>query len=99
MTTATIDDVLETFDALGDDWEERFRYLISLGKDLPAMPEADKTEVNRVQGCQSQVWMTANVQPGTPPTVELTADADAFIVRGLVAILLMIYNGKTAQGI
>lgn len=98
MTTA-IDDVLETFDLLGDDWEERFRYLIGLGKNLAGLPENARTEANRVQGCQSQVWLTARVLPGAPPAIELAADADAFIVRGLVAILLLVYSGKTAQEI
>ena len=62
--TATIDELLETFDLLGDDWEERFRYIISLGKELPPMPDEAKTEENRVQGCQSQAWLIARDVPG-----------------------------------
>jgi cysteine desulfuration protein SufE len=95
----TLDDVIETFEALGDDWEERFRYIISLGKNLHGLPEADKTEANRVHGCQSQAWLVAKVLPGQPPRLELAADADAFIVRGLVAILLLAFSGKTAPEI
>lgn len=93
--TATIDELLETFDLLGDDWEERFRYIISLGKELPFMPEEAKTEENRVQGCQSQAWLIARTVPGSPPTLEFLADADAFIVRGLIAILLLAFSHRT----
>ena len=95
----TLDDVIETFDLLGDDWEERFRYIISLGKNLSGLPEADKTEANRVHGCQSQAWLVAKGIPGQPPRIDLAADADAFIVRGLVAILLLAFSGKPTQEI
>lgn len=95
----TVDDLLETFDLLGDEWEERFQYVIDLGKDLPEMPAADKVEKNKVQGCQSQVWMTARASAEQPPRLEISADADAFIVKGLVAILLVLYSGKTADEI
>ena len=97
--TATIDELLETFDLLGDDWEERFRYIISLGKELPAMPDEAKTEENRVQGCQSQAWLIARTVPGAPPTLEFLADADAFIVRGLIAILLLAFSHRTPREI
>src|ERR1700678_1031377 len=94
---ATIDDLLETFDLLGDDWEERFRYIISLGKELPAMPDEAKTEENRVQGCQRQAWLIARDLPDN--TLEFLADADAFIVRGLIAILLLAFSHRTAREI
>ena len=99
MTTTTIDDLLETFDLLGDDWEERFRYIIGLGKQLPDMPDEAKTEENRVQGCQSRAWLIAREEPTSPPTLEFLADSDAFIVRGLIAILLMVYSHRTTQEI
>ena len=95
--TATIDDLIETFDLLGDDWEERFRYLISLGKELPPMPEEAKTEENRVQGCQSQAWLIGRETPDQK--LEFLADADAFIVRGLIAILLLAFSGRTPREI
>ena len=95
----TVDDLLETFDLLGDEWEERFQYVIDLGKNLPDLPAADKVERNKVQGCQSQVWMTAHATADQPPRLEIAADADAFIVKGLVAILLLVYSGKTADEI
>ena len=97
--TETIDELLETFDLLGDDWEERFGYIISLGKELPPMPDEAKTEDNRVQGCQSQAWLIARTLPGPEPTLEFLADADAFIVRGLIAILLLAYSHHTPKQI
>lgn len=97
--TGSVDELVETFDLLGEDWEERFGYVIGLGRKLPGMPEEAKTEENRVQGCQSKAWLIARQQPGTTPKLEFLADADAFIVRGLIAILLLAYSGKTAEEI
>src|SRR6187200_2297616 len=96
--TATVDDLVETFDLLGDDWEERFSYVIGLGKQLPGLPEEAKTEENRVQGCQSKAWLIARQEPDAK-SIEFLADADAFIVRGLIAILLLAYSGKTPREI
>ncbi len=95
--TATIDDLIETFDLLGDDWEERFRYIISLGKELPSMPDEAKTEENRVQGCQSQAWLICREMP--EHKLEFLADADAFIVRGLIAILLRAFSHRSPEEI
>ena len=97
--TATVDELVETFDLLGEDWEERFRYVIGLGRQLPAMPEDAKTEDNRVQGCQSKAWLIARQKGNGTPTLEFLADADAFIVRGLIAILLLAYSNKTPREI
>ena len=100
--TQNVDELLETFDLLGDNWEERFRYIISLGKRLPPMPPEEMTEENRVQGCQSKAWLIAReerTQSGQPPRLEFLADADAFIVRGLIAILLLVYSHHTAKEI
>ena len=63
-----LDDIIETFEFL-DDWDDRFAYLIELGKKLPNLPESVKTEANKVHGCTSQVWMVSHVEPGTPPRV------------------------------
>jgi cysteine desulfuration protein SufE len=82
-------EILDTFDAL-DDGEDRYRYLIELGKELPGLPEAERTEERRVLGCQSRVWMKADVADGR---MHLAADSDAFIVRGLIAVLLALYDG------
>jgi len=92
--TTSIDELIENFEFLGD-WEQRFTYLIDLGKRLPPMPEEDRNESTRVHGCQATVYMKDHVLPTDPPTLELSACADAHIVNGLIAILMSIYNGRT----
>ncbi len=96
----SIDDIVENFTLL-DEWDDRYRYVIELGRELPAMPEADHTEANKVQGCASQVWLTSHIEHGGAggPVLIFQGDSDAHIVRGLVAILLALYSGKTAQDI
>jgi cysteine desulfuration protein SufE len=90
----TIDDLVDDFE-LFEDWEERYRYIVDLGKNLAPMDEADKTEANKVRGCMSQVWMTCRNDNGSPPVLTFTADSDAFIVKGLIAILMELYSGRT----
>jgi cysteine desulfuration protein SufE len=95
----TIDDIRADF-ALLDDWEDRYRYVIELGRGLPPLPEALRTEANKVRGCASQVWLATRAQaprPGAAPVLELQGDSDAHIVRGLVAILFALYRGKTPE--
>jgi len=82
--------------SLFDDWEERYRYLIDLGKNLPPMDARLKTGKNKVNGCVSQVWMVAGFREGR---LEFVADSDAHIVRGLIAILRAAYVGKTPEEI
>ena len=95
----SIDDLVEDFE-LFEDWEERYRYIVDLGKKLPPMPEEEKIEDNKVRGCMSQVWMTSQVDDSTEPsTLSFRADSDAFIVKGLIAILLELYSGRTPQEI
>jgi cysteine desulfuration protein SufE len=94
----TIPELIETFDALGD-WEAQCDYLIDLGYEIPDFPESARTEANRVHGCQSNVWLITETKPGPPPVIEIHADSDSMIVRGLIAVLLMAYSGKTAQEI
>jgi cysteine desulfuration protein SufE len=95
----SIDDLVEDFE-LFEDWEERYRYIVDLGKKLPPMPEEEKIEDNKVRGCMSQVWMTSQVDDSTnPSTLSFRADSDAFIVKGLIAILLELYSGRTPQEI
>ena len=96
----SIDDIVENFTLL-DEWDDRYRYVIELGRELPAMPEADHTEANKVQGCASQVWLTSRVERGGAdgPVLIFQGDSDAHIVRGLVAILLALYSGKSARDI
>jgi cysteine desulfuration protein SufE len=94
----TIDELVDEFDFLGD-WESKCEYLIDLGLDLPPLPAEARTEEHRVHGCQSNVWLVANVREGRPPTIEILADSDAMIVRGLIAVLLTLYSGRTPQEI
>jgi cysteine desulfuration protein SufE len=95
MAFMTIDDIRADFSLL-DDWEDRYRYLIELGRALPPLPEALRTEANKVRGCASQVWL-ASRSHGTPPVLALQGDSDAHIVRGLIAILFALFQGKTAH--
>lgn len=86
-----LDTIVADFEAL-EPGEERYRYLIDLGRGLPGLPDEAKTEANRVHGCQSQVWLRARVDGGR---LVLEADSDAFIVRGLVAILFAMFSDRT----
>lgn len=84
-----------------DDWEDRYRYLIELGRKLDPLPEAERNEENRVRGCVSQVWLATHVatSSGRPPVLTFRAESDAHIVRGLVALALAIYSGKRPDDI
>jgi len=94
----TIDELCLQFEQM-EDWDERYDYLIEMGQDLPDVPAALKRDEFKVQGCQSQVWLLAKPLPGEPPRIEITADSDSMIVRGIIAILLLCYSGKTADEI
>ncbi|SEQ82395.1 Cysteine desulfuration protein SufE [Solimonas aquatica] len=94
----TLDELAETFEFLGD-WEERYRYLIELGRKLPPLPEGAHNEANKVRGCMSQVWLTQEVLPGPPKTLEFRGDSDAHIVKGLIAVLLSLTSGRTPREI
>jgi cysteine desulfuration protein SufE len=96
----TIDEITENFSFL-DDWDDRYRYVIELGRSLPPFPEEARTEANKVQGCASQVWLTTTTQPDGAggPVMTFLADSDAHIVRGLIAILLAVYSEKPAHKI
>ncbi|WP_245764655.1 SufE family protein [Planctomicrobium piriforme] len=102
MSTAidmTIEELYEEFEFLGD-WEERCDFLIDLGFELPQLPDEAKIEANRVHGCQSNVWLVAELNETVdPPVVEFLANSDAMIVNGLIAVLETIYNGKTPEQI
>lgn len=87
-----IDEILENFELL-DEWEDRYRFVIDLGRQLPEFPESARTEENRVRGCTSRVWLVSALD-GEPPTLKLWGDSDAHIVRGLVYILLSLYSDK-----
>ena len=86
----------ETFEFF-DDWEDKYKFVIDLGRELPDMDVADKIEVNLIRGCQSQVWLTYQQAPDG--TLEFVIDSDAFIVRGLVSIVLLAFNAKRPEAI
>ena len=90
--------LVDTFEFL-DNWEDRYRLLIDLGRDLPEFPDDARIEANRVDGCTSNVWLVTNPSGDTPPRLHFKADSDAFIVKGLVAILMKAYSGKTPDEI
>jgi cysteine desulfuration protein SufE len=96
----SIDEILENFSVL-DEWDDRYRYVIELGRGLPPLPEDARNDTNKVQGCASQVWLSTRVEPnvGAGPVLEFIGDSDAHIVRGLIAILLALYSGKPARDI
>jgi cysteine desulfuration protein SufE len=96
----TIDEIIDNFSLL-DEWDDRYRYVIELGRTLAPISETARTDINKVQGCASQVWLVTTTKPdGTAgPTLTFVGDSDAHIVRGLIAILFALYSGKSAQDI
>jgi cysteine desulfuration protein SufE len=97
---ADIGDIIDNFSVL-DDWDDRYRYLIELGRELPPLAETAHNDANKVQGCASQVWLDTRVRPNGAggPVLTFAGDSDAHIVRGLIAILFAIYSGKAAKDI
>ncbi len=94
-----IDDIIDNFSLL-DEWDDRYRYVIELGRAMSPLPEPDRTEANKVQGCASQVWLaTKTCFDSGQPVLTFRGDSDAHIVRGLVAILLATVSSKTANEI
>jgi cysteine desulfuration protein SufE len=91
----TVEDLVDEFDLL-DDWEQRYRYLIDMGKALPALPDEERSEETRVKGCVSQVWL---IEERDGDKHIFRADSDAHIVRGLAALLLRLYSGRTGEEI
>ena len=95
----TIDQIIDDFELL-DDWEDRYRYVIELGKRLDPLPEAQKTDTNKVRGCASQVWLvTTRDDVNGHPVLHFSGDSDALIVRGLVAIAIALFDGKSGPEI
>ena len=92
MSTVSIDQIIADFDLL-DDWEDRYRYLIELGRNLPPLPDAERSDKNKVRGCASQVWLATHAGS----TMHFEGDSDALIVRGLVAIAIALFDGKTPE--
>ena len=92
---ASVDDIVENF-GFFDDWEDRYRYVIDLGRELAPFPEDLKTDANIVHGCQSKVWIAHELIEGR---LYFRLDSDALIVRGLIAILLAVFDGRTREEI
>ena len=99
-TPITIEELLETFEDL-QEWDERYGFLIELGAEVPAMEESLKNDSTKVDGCMSQVWMVADVETnGSGERVMgITADSDSMIVKGLIAVLLALFNGQTPAAV
>ncbi len=93
---AALDDLSAEFELLGD-WEERYRYVIDLGRELTPLSDAERSEANKVRGCASQVWLVS--EPQADGTIRFRGDSDAHIVRGLVAVLLRLFSGRRAADI
>jgi cysteine desulfuration protein SufE len=95
----TIDEIRDNF-ALLDEWDDRYRYVIELGRTLAPMPETEHSAANKVQGCASQVWLSKQIDRSDgEPHLKYLGDSDAHIVRGLIAILLTLYSGHTPKDI
>lgn len=97
---ADIEEILDNFSVL-DDWDDRYRYLIELGRELPPLPQAAHSEANKVHGCASQVWLDTHVRPNGAggPVLTFEGDSDAHIVRGLIAVLFAVFSGRSAKDI
>jgi cysteine desulfuration protein SufE len=92
----TLNDLAEEFDLLGD-WEERYRYVIELGRELAPLTDAERSDANKVRGCASQVWLVT--EPKGDGTLRFRGDSDAHIVRGLIAVLLRLFSGQSPRAI
>lgn len=95
-----IDEIIENFTLL-DEWDDRYRYLIELGRTLEPLPEAARNDANKVRGCASQVWLATDVKPNGAggPVLKFVGDSDAHIVRGLIAVLFALHSGQHARDI
>ncbi|HEY1473998.1 MAG TPA: SufE family protein [Pseudolabrys sp.] len=95
-----INEIVENFTLL-DQWDDRYRYVIELGRTLSPLPEGAYSEANKVRGCASQVWLLTHVKPdgAAGPSLTFDGDSDAHIVRGLIAIVIALYSGKRAKEI
>lgn len=89
-----IQEIIEDFELLGD-WDERYQYLVEVGERLPAMPSAEKTEANRVKECMSLVHVAPHPDESVPPRLRFAGDCDTAIIKGVVAILVRLFSGKT----
>ena len=99
-TMTTLDEIIDNFSLL-EEWDDRYRYVIELGRALSPLSDQDRTDANKVQGCASQVWLATTVRPNgqSGPALTFSGDSDAHIVRGLIAILFALYGDRSAEEI
>ena len=93
-----LDEIVDIFEILGD-WDQRYQYLVELGEKLSPMPEEYKTDENKVKGCMSQVWVKAWRDPEHPERIHYYGDCDTPIIKGVLALLIQLVDGKTAEEI
>lgn len=93
-----LDDMVETFDLLGD-WDQRYAYLVELGEKLPQLPEIHRTGENKVKGCMSQVWVKAYRDPADPTLIRFHGDCDTSIIKGVLALLIQLVAGRTSAAV
>ena len=99
MAQETFEDIVETFEFL-DDWEDRYRHVIDMGKAMAALDEAEKIETTRVHGCASQVWLVPELEgAGENAILHFRGESDAMIVRGLIAVLRALYDGLAVNDV
>jgi len=92
----SVDELVEAFD-LFDDWEERYAYLLDLARRLEPFPEDCRDEAHKVRGCMSQVWLEHHLEAGPPKRLHFRGDSDAHLVKGLIALLMELYNDRTPE--
>ncbi|MCH2169107.1 MAG: SufE family protein [Oceanicola sp.] len=99
MPSDAFEEIVDTF-AFLDDWEDRYRHVIDLGKAMPALDEAERVPATKVEGCASQVWLVPEVTgQGPSAIIQFRGESDAMIVKGLIAILIALCSGQTAQAL
>jgi cysteine desulfuration protein SufE len=97
MARNNFEEIADTFDFL-DDWEDRYRHVIDMGKAMPPLSEAERVPATKVEGCASQVWLVPEIEgEGAGARIRFRGDSDAMIVRGLIAILIALYDGLSAE--
>lgn len=94
----TLDEIVDIFQFL-ENWEQRYAYLVELGEQMEAFPEQDKTEINKVKGCMSQVWVKGAIDDHRARTIKFTGDCDTSIIKGVLALLIQLTSGQTLDDI
>jgi cysteine desulfuration protein SufE len=98
FSSLNLEQIIDNFE-LFDDWEDKYTYLMDLGKKLPPLEAADRTDENKVHGCQAEVWVKTRFDEEHPPRMYLSGDSNSAIVKGLVALVVLIFSGKTSDRI